>query len=148
VHDVRLPSPAEAEAQVREVFDRMDPSGRSSDECWADYSKKLSRMRSLGLPEKVLALVTEWPAHREFLTDHCLMDPHEIAGALAKAGALARADDLDAGDREPTVWALSNNHLMRNRFNVCDLAVATGLWTEDVARELIQEADDLVAKAS
>lgn len=124
----------------------MDPSGRSSAECWSDYSEKLSLMQSVGFPEKVRKLAADWPTHRRFLTEQCLMDPREIAAALTEAGALARADDLDAGDREPTVWELANNHLMRNRFNVCDLAVAAGLWDEDVAREVIEEADALVAR--
>ncbi|HSK33587.1 MAG TPA: hypothetical protein VK903_08895, partial [Propionicimonas sp.] len=96
----------------------------------------------------VQSLVAAWPSHRQFLTEQCLMDPREIAVALTEAGALAQADDLDAGDREPTVWALTNNHLMRNRFNVCDLAFAAGLWNEPVARELIQEADQLVASTA
>lgn len=143
--EVRNPCPVEAEPQVRAVFDLMDPSGRSSDECWSDYNAKLSRMQSVGFAERVQRLVAAWPTHRGFLTEHCLTDPREIAAALTDAGALARADDLDAGDREPTVWALTNNHLMRNRLNVCDLAFAAGLWNEDVAREVIQEADQLVA---
>jgi len=146
--EVRIPSPAEAEPQVRAVFDLMDPSGRSGDECWSDYSAKLSRMQSVGFAEKVQSLVAAWPSHRQFLTEECLMDPREIAVALTEAGALAQADDLDAGDREPTVWALTNNHLMRNRFNVCDLAFAAGLWNERVARDLIQEADQLVASTA
>lgn len=139
----RLPSTAEAEALVRSVFSVMDPSGRSGDECWSDYSKKLARMQSPDFAAGLERFVRDWPTHREFLVEHCLVDPAAIARALLDAGAPVRASDLDGGDRNPTVWALANNHLMRNRFNVSDLAFATGLWNEQVARELLAEADHL-----
>jgi glycerol-1-phosphate dehydrogenase [NAD(P)+] len=134
---------ADAERLVRSVFAVMDPSGRSGEECWSDYSRKLAGMQAADFSARVEAFVNAWPVHREFLLGRCLAGPAEIAQALRTAGAPVRAADLDAGDREPTVWALSNSHLMRNRFNVCDLAFVTGLWNEDVAREVIAEADRL-----
>lgn len=142
--EVRLPTDAEAESRVRSVFDLMDPSGRSSRECWSDYSRKLARMRSVNFIDRVQQFVADWPVHRRFLVEECLIDPALIAGALRRAGAPARVSDLDSGDRDPTVWALTNSHLMRNRFNVCDLAAAAGLWDDSVARELLAEADRLV----
>ncbi len=133
----------EAERLVRSVFSRMDPTGRSGTECWSDYRQKLTRMSTPAFAERVERFVAGWATHREFLTGSCLTDPAAIATALRAAGAPVRADDLDGGDREPTIWALCNNHLMRNRFNVCDLAFAARLWNEDLARELVAEADQL-----
>jgi len=139
----RLPSTADAEALVRSVFAVMDPSGRSGEECWSDYSKKLIRMQAPEFTSRVERFVRDWATHREFLVNRCLTDPASIAAALRAAGAPVRTSDLDGGDRAPTIWALSNNHLMRNRFNVCDLAYITGLWNHHVAEELLAEADAL-----
>jgi glycerol-1-phosphate dehydrogenase [NAD(P)+] len=137
------PDPDDAERMVRSVFAAMDPSGRSGDECWADYSRKLERMRDPEFGVRAVRFVREWPSHRDFLVSQCLADPAEIAAALRAAGAAATSEALDGGDRDRSVWALANSHLMRNRFNVCDLAFVAGLWNEDVARELIDEADRL-----
>ncbi|PZQ42073.1 MAG: hypothetical protein DI570_29910, partial [Phenylobacterium zucineum] len=136
---------ADAERLVRSVFARIDPSGHSGQECWNDYRLKLERMRSEEFGSRFAEFVRRWPEHRAFLVGDCLADPAEIADALRTAGAPAGAGDLDGGDREPTIWALSHNHLMRNRFNVCDLAFAAGLWNEEVARELVVQADELAA---
>ncbi|MBN9106882.1 MAG: iron-containing alcohol dehydrogenase [Propionibacteriaceae bacterium] len=146
--DGGLPEPrplasADAERLVRSVFAVMDPSGHSGEECWSDYHRKLVRMQSAGFATRFADFVANWGVHREFLLGRCLADPAAIARALREACAPVRASDLDSGEREPTVWALSNSHLMRNRFNVCDLAFVTGLWNEDVAREVIAEADRL-----
>jgi len=139
----RLPSTADAEALVRSVFAVMDPSGRSGEECWSDYSKKLARMQSPDFSSRLERFVRDWPTHRDFLVTRCLADPAEIAAALRAAGAPVRTSDLDGGDRTPTIWALHNSHLMRNRFNVCDLAYLTGLWDQRVAEDLLTEADRL-----
>ncbi len=142
---VSLPDDAAAERLVRSVFARLDPSGRAGTECWSDYSRKLARMRGAEFTRRLDSFLSRWTSHREFLTGHCLIDPAEIARALRAAGAPVQSADLDAGDREPTIWALTHNHLMRNRFNVCDLAFATGVWGEDLAREVVAEADQLAS---
>lgn len=137
----------DAEERVRSVFAIMDPTGRSGQECWSDYRTKLRKMHSDAFATRVGQFIAHWDEHRSFLIEKCLANPADIARALSAADAPARADDLDRGDREPTVWALTNNHLMRNRFNVCDFAFAAGLWDETVAREVIAEADGLVVNA-
>ncbi len=134
----------EAEKLVRSVFDTMDPSGRSSDECWSDYSKKLARMQDPQFAEAVEKFVAEWPQHRKFLTENCLARPEAIAAALREAQAPATADKVNGGNPEISRWAFANNNLMRNRFNVSDLAFVAGLWSEGLAEELIAEADRLV----
>jgi Glycerol dehydrogenase and related enzymes len=145
---VRPLSTDAAEQLVRSVFLEMDPTGRSGEECWSDYRKKLTRMQDPQFAERVHSFVSAWPMHREFLTAQCLADPAAIAAALREAGAPATADRVNGGDPELSTWAFANNHLMRNRFNVCDLAFAAGLWSQDLARELIEEADQLVGTES
>lgn len=142
---LHLPDQAQAERLVHSVFAAIDPSGRAGAECWSDYGRKLARMRSGEFARRLDAFQSDWETHRRLLVGQCLTEPAAIAAALRAAGAPVRASDLDAGDREPTIWALTHNHLMRNRFNVCDLAFATGLWCEDVARELVAEADHLAS---
>ncbi|MFV0429327.1 MAG: iron-containing alcohol dehydrogenase [Arachnia sp.] len=141
-------SMAEAEAAVLEVFGHMDPSGGSGQECWSDYRVKLQRMHTPEFREATAAFLQAWPEHRGFLVERCLADPADIAAALTTAGAPARADDLDDGDRDRTVWALANNHFMRNRFNICDFAFAAGLWDRGVAQEIIVAADRLAGGAA
>lgn len=143
---VRPPSTAQAENLVRLVFDAMDPSGRSSDECWSDYSKKLARMQDPQFAQRLAEFVAHWPQHRSFLTEQCLAEPTAIAAALRAAAAPATADKVNGGDPAISRWAFANNHLMRNRFNVSDLAFVAGVWTEELASELIAEADQLVGK--
>ncbi|MDR1432707.1 MAG: iron-containing alcohol dehydrogenase [Propionibacteriaceae bacterium] len=140
--EVSVPDTAKQERLVKSVFDRIDPSGRSAAECWSDYSAKLDRYLAIGLPVRVKAFTADWPKHRAFL-DQCLRDPAELAAALNDAGAIAKSTELTTP--QTALWALTNSHLMRNRFNVCDLAYAAGLWTPDVAAEIIAEADALSA---
>lgn len=141
---VHMLAEPDAEHLVRSVFATMDQSGKSGEECWTDYRLKRARMDSDGFRRAAASFVAGWSEHREFVVNSCLADPADIARALCEAGAPARASDLDGGDRDRTVWALANNHLMRNRFNVCDLAFAAGIWDEAIAREVIAEADALV----
>ena len=142
--EVRLPSLDAAHHQVTDAFAQMDPSGASGAECWSDYSKKLARLESSGFTDRVRQFAGTWPEHRAFLVNDCLTDPAAIAAALCASDAPASAAALDGSDQEITLWALTNNHLMRNRFNVCDLAFALGLWNRDVAAQIISQANALV----
>ncbi len=46
---------------------------------------------------------------------------------------------------EPSVvtWALSNCHLLRDRFGILDLADLMGVWTPDDAATVLRELDEL-----
>lgn len=144
IRGVEPMEPAEAESTVKSVFAIPDPSGKSGQECWSDYQAKLSKMRTAEFRASVSQFIADWDEHRPLVVEQCLTDPANIAAALAAANAPARAEDLDGGNRGPTIWALTNNHLMRNRFNICDFAFAAGIWNQQLAEEILVEADGLV----
>lgn len=135
-----LPSSHEAETRVRDAFDWMDSTGATSDECWADYSKKLVHLRENGAADRIASTVASWSEHAEVL-ESLLESPERIAVSLASAGAPVRISDVTGGcSSTDSRWALTNCHLMRNRFTIADLAFFTGWWTEVEVESVLDEA--------
>lgn len=133
------PDRAEVEARVRAAFGRLDPTGAVADECWRDVARKLERLAAARPAfERFLA---EWPRHRAVLRS-LVVAPATLAAAVAQAGAPTRFRDLaPAQDAALARWALSNCHLMRDRFVLADLRALTGTWQlADVDRLLTQAA--------
>ena len=90
-----LPRPdaiAARRSGVLAAFADLDPSGRVGEECWRDYSAKLTRW-SAGR-DTVLAAFAEWDRHRAAV-DELLVDSATLATGLVAAGAAARFTDLD-----------------------------------------------------
>jgi glycerol-1-phosphate dehydrogenase [NAD(P)+] len=142
---VSLPSTVDAEARVRAAFDWMDEDGATSTECWTDYSKKLEHLRSTDAALRVLSAMRSWPAHDAVLAG-LLESPENIVGALRAAGAPTRFSELEnPAEPDDVRWAITNCHLMRNRFTVADLAYLTGNWTPEVIDSVLAEAADLGA---
>jgi glycerol-1-phosphate dehydrogenase [NAD(P)+] len=140
-----LPDPDTAERAVRAAFGWMDPKGVTADECWADYSKKLEHLSIGSAPDQLTKAMAEWPKHQESL-DTMLLEPERIVAALREAEAPVRFRDLSRPiDAEQVTWALTNCHLMRNRFTIADLAFLTGHWGPDDVAEVIAAAEDLGA---
>lgn len=135
----------EARARIDAAFGWMDADGSTAAECWNDYSKKLAHLRALDTDAILAAAQTGWNEHSAEL-DAMLMAPERVVAALAAAGAPTRFGQLNqpASD-EDVMWALTNCHLMRNRFTIADLAFATGWWTEDEVRSVLDEATRLGA---
>jgi glycerol-1-phosphate dehydrogenase [NAD(P)+] len=112
---------------VLAAFADLDPTGKVGEECWRDYSAKLTRW-SAGR-DTVLAAFAEWDGHRAAV-DELLVDSGTLAAGLVAAGAVARFSDLDpAVDAKTARWAVAHCHLMRNRFTVIDLLDLLGRWT-------------------
>ncbi|MFF2031185.1 iron-containing alcohol dehydrogenase [Arthrobacter sp. NPDC058192] len=145
IGNLRLPSPAEAERTVREAFDWMDEAGATSNECWSDYSKKLEHLRSVDAGTKIRDAAESWAAHAHVLSG-LLGEPEAIVAALRAAGAPTRFSELENPSKEDDViWALMNCHLMRNRFNIADLAYLTGAWTMTDVLAALAEAERIGA---
>jgi glycerol-1-phosphate dehydrogenase [NAD(P)+] len=140
-----LPDPDTAEAAVRAAFGWMDPNGVTADECWADYSKKLDHLTLGSAADQLTKALAEWPTHQESL-DTMLLAPERIVAALREADAPVRFRKLSQPiDAELVTWALTNCHLMRNRFTIADLAFLTGHWGPDDVAEVIAAAEVLEA---
>lgn len=140
-----LPDAKTAESTVRRAFAWMDAEDATFQECWADYSTKLDTLRVGGAEAQFTRVVEEWPVHEAALKGF-LMTPERIVDALRRAGAPTRFSELSTPISEDTViWALSNCHLMRNRFSIADLAFLTGHWEPADVWAAIEEADAIGA---
>jgi glycerol-1-phosphate dehydrogenase [NAD(P)+] len=140
-----LPNSAAAERTVRDAFDWMDSDGATSTECWTDYARKLEHLSAVDAPTKISHAMTSWGSHDRVLAD-LLEVPENIVAALRAAGAPTRFSELEnAADPDDVVWALTNCHLMRNRFTVADLAFLSGQWTPQHVESALAEATQLGA---
>lgn len=132
----RFPADGEMEPVVRAAFGELDPSGAMGVECWRLYRTKLARWRA----NRGRLMNTDWAAVEE-ATAPLLLEPEALVEALAAAGSATRFGALDPSVPPGTVhWAMSNCHLMRDRFTVVDLAWFLGGWDADVAEDVLAEA--------
>ena len=142
---VVLPSIGDAERAVRAAFNWMDPDGATSTECWTDYCRKMEHLRAVDAPAKIRAIMTTWASH-DIALSALLETPENIGVALRAAGAPTRFSELEnPGDPDDIVWALTNCHLMRNRFTIADLAHLSGNWSADDVTSALAEAAGLGA---
>jgi glycerol-1-phosphate dehydrogenase [NAD(P)+] len=142
---VSLRSAADAEPIVRAAFDWMDTDGATATECWTDYSKKLEHLRTVDASALVVSAMDTWGPHDAILSQ-LLVSPESIVEALRAAGAPTRFSELENPcDPDDVVWALTNCHLMRNRFTIADLAYLTGNWTPSDVESVLAEAAKLGA---
>lgn len=130
---------------VAAAFRDMEDGGQIATECLADVTKKLDSWW-LAQPQalKVLRQFREDPSSLERLVP----DADSLAAGLLASGAPSGIEDLESWiTPEIWEWAVSNCHLMRNRFTVIDLLYFAGRWKPEDARAVIQMAKDAVSKA-
>jgi glycerol-1-phosphate dehydrogenase [NAD(P)+] len=127
---LKKPNPLTMEARIQRAFRNLDEDGAIAAECWRDCQKKLALLDANW--DRVVAVVQEWKTHSvEFGK---MVQPSETL----RAGLLASGAPSTFADLNPTIsptltrWAVSNCHLMRNRFNLVDLLDMMGLWTEEL----------------
>ena len=136
--DRLFPDESTMEPVVRAAFAGIDPSGRVGEECWSDYAKKLAlwgRSR-----EHVERFLGEWPEHRARICE-MVLPPERLGNALSQAGAPTRFGELDPpASPEVARWALTNCHLMRDRFTLADLLFFAGWWDEAFVDRLLARA--------
>ena len=128
----------QARRRVMAAFESVDPSLRVAEECWKDYSAKLTTVTANWA--RVQALVDGWAGHRDELRS--LFRPAaSIAAALHEAGAATTPADLDPRvDSGLARWAVENCALMRNRFTVVDLLTLLGWWAPADVDEVLERA--------
>lgn len=126
---VSLPDTDEARARVEAAFLPLDPTGAAAAECWNAYQRKLTRTAAL-MPA-LQELVDDW-APFDTRAQLLLADPDRLVAAQKAIGAPTRFRDLDpAFDAATARWAITNAHLMRDRFTIADLADLLGLGGAD-----------------
>jgi len=128
---------------VLAVFADLDATGRLGEECWRDYSTKLTRWTAAR--PAVEAFLADWDRHRATV-EELRIDAHTLGAGLVAAGAPARFGELDPAIDDATArWAVGHCHLMRNRFVVVDLLDLLGRWTEADRDAVLAAAEAAVA---
>ena len=124
----KFPDKEALRVKVLETFGSLDSSGSLAEECWKDYEKKIDYWTSnFSAIESVL---NQWSTHSAELRT-LIKTPEEIVHGLISSGSPVSFQDL-----EPVIsgevgrWAVSNSHLMRNRFVGIDLLEFLGMWNE------------------
>ncbi|HET9826979.1 MAG TPA: iron-containing alcohol dehydrogenase [Nocardioidaceae bacterium] len=135
--------PARARAGVDDAFGFVDPTGRIAQECWRDYSAKLSTVSRLR--PRLEHLLSSWPAHEPEL--RTLVRPSlDIAAGLRAAGSAASFAELEPRvETDLARWAVRHCALMRNRLTVVDLLTFLGWWTSTDADEVLDRARTAVS---
>jgi glycerol-1-phosphate dehydrogenase [NAD(P)+] len=120
---LRCPAEDQMRPAVLQAFSTLDPSGAMAEECWRGYRRKLVRWRELHGESDQLD-----PAQLDDAA-RLLEEPAVLRATLSRSGAPAEMGQLDPPvDAQTTRWALTNCHLMRDRFTVVDLAFFLGAW--------------------
>lgn len=136
--DACFPEPDSMEPVVHEAFKELDPSGGIADECWSDYTEKLTRW--VEHRENFESFLHEWPYHQERLAE-MVVSPERLAGALSEVVAPVHFSELDPPVSSGTArWAIRNCLFMRNRFTVADLLFFLGWWDEAFIERLLDRA--------
>jgi glycerol-1-phosphate dehydrogenase [NAD(P)+] len=121
--------------RVARAFNRLDADGAMAAECWRDCQKKLALLDANWT--RVVLVVENW---KQQCTEFSKMvQPSEtLRPALKASGAPATFADLNPSISPSLArWAVSNCHLMRNRFNLVDLLDMMGLWTDELVTEVM-----------
>lgn len=139
--DACFPEPEAMESVVHETFASLDPLGAVGGECWSDYGTKLERWRKNR--DKFEAFLNDWPQHRDELRE-LVAAPERLGRALTDVGAPVRFGDLDPPVTPQTArWAISNCHLMRDRFTIVDLLFFLGWWNDVFIEKLLERAESV-----
>lgn len=137
------PTEQEMEPKVRTAFDWLDSTHNAADECWSDYKKKLAKWR--GCRERFQRFLERFDQFKQTASGW-VIDPAFLSECMHKAGAPCRYSALNYPVDAKTVrWAITNCHLMRNRFSIIDLLHFTGIWTDDFVQMLLDRAEALDA---
>jgi glycerol-1-phosphate dehydrogenase [NAD(P)+] len=132
---LKKPDPKVMQQRIAKAFNRLDVDGAISAECWLDCQKKLALLDTNW--GRVVSVVENWKQHcTEFSK---MVQPSEsLRPALRASGAPAKFIDLSPSISPNLArWAVSNCHLMRNRFNLVDLLDMMGLWTDELISEVM-----------
>lgn len=115
--------------RVLVAFADLDDTGATARECWRLYERKASWVRDH--LSDLQRLVDDWSIHASEI-GRLLQPVDVVVTSLRDARAPVRFDQLDPPPTDTeVVWALSNCHLLRDRFGVIDLADLVGAWTSD-----------------
>ena len=126
------------------TFQNLDSSGNLGGECWNDYEKKIDFWN-----EKFVStqdFLKNWQKSSGELRK-LIKTPEEIVQGLVSSGSAIAFSDLEPSISEQVArWAVSNCHLMRNRFVGIDLLEFLGLWTDSEVNWVFDRAYEAIKK--
>jgi len=136
--DKCYPTAEEMEPKVRAAFGWLDADGNAANECWSDYSKKLAKWHECR--PQFEAFLANFDAFKAEVADW-VMKPEYVAECMRKANHPCKYSELNYPvPADTVVWAVTNCHLMRNRFSVIDLLNFTGIWNDEFVKKLLDRA--------
>ena len=139
--DACYPAAEEMEPRVKAAFDWLDDTHSAANECWSDYQKKLTRWHAN--KESFRAFLEGFDSFKEQVANW-VKKPAYISACMHKAGAPCRYSLLNYPvDAKTATWAITNCHMMRNRFSIIDLLHFTGVWSDDFVQMVLARAEAL-----
>jgi glycerol-1-phosphate dehydrogenase [NAD(P)+] len=133
----RLQVPDETASRDAVALAFAELGAKTVDECWTAYSAKRNWLQEH--LSDVEAMVADWNGFKRTLT---LPTPEQFDEVSHASGLPTRARDLGAGyDDRLLFWALRNSCLLRERISVVDLADLLGVWSDDMARSIVADAE-------
>jgi glycerol-1-phosphate dehydrogenase [NAD(P)+] len=128
------PSMEAMKTRIEEGFNTIDPSGKASAECWADYKQKLEKWHARR--KDFEAVLKDWECLRTELAKQT-RSTEMILQILGAVEAPVRWSQLTpAIDEKRARFAFLNASLMRKRFTLGDLLTFTG-WDRETLWEQI-----------
>ena len=127
--------------RVLAAFSHLDATGATAEECWRLYERKAAWIREH--LDDLAKVVNDWPDHASQIAG--LLAPVEtVIAALHDAGAAVGFDQLRPSPEPDVVeWAVTNAHLLRDRFGVLDLADLVGAWSPADVTDVLDEMKGL-----
>ena len=127
---LKKPDAQSAQLRVHTAFQHLGLDGAIAAECWRDYQKKLVLVNDNW--SRFVSVVGDWKQHS--LEFSKMVQPSQtLRIALRASGAASTFAGLNPSIPPALArWAVSNCHLMRNRFNLVDLLDMMGLWTDEM----------------
>jgi glycerol-1-phosphate dehydrogenase [NAD(P)+] len=114
--------------QIEDNFNAIDPSGKASAECWADYKQKLEKWHTHRQDFEIA--LKDWESlHAELAKE--IRPPEIIRKILETVGAPVYWSQLEpAFDEKQVRFAFLNASLMRKRLTIGDILLFTG-WDRE-----------------
>ncbi len=127
--------------RVLDAFTHLDASGVTANECWNLYQRKATWIRSH--IDDLADVVNKWSQH-QVVINTLLWPVEELVATLKAAKAAVTFEQLTpTPERAVTLWALSNCHLLRDRFGVLDLADLIGAWSPSDVLAVLDELHEV-----
>jgi glycerol-1-phosphate dehydrogenase [NAD(P)+] len=117
--------------KVFNAFSDLDPTLALAQECWKDYERKIDFWETNFA--NVITILKNWDLVKGELRN-LIKTPEDIVSGLVSSGTPISFVNLEPKiSEEIGAWAVSNCHLMRNRFVGIDFLEFLGLWkTPDI----------------